>query len=1173
MPKVIPQSPNAAALGKFGDIPVSHYTGTTSISIPLHTIETGDITLPITLDYHTGGIRVKELAGWVGLGWALNASGVVNRQMRDKDDLEIVNGLFDLVTKGRPAKILPNQPGMKLPWAIFDLSYNQNFPKSIETTAGEVFDFDGKLDHLETLDSEYDIFTYNFAGKSGRFIFTRSGDPIFERKDDLIIIKPEGKYGNFVLKDDRGFTYFFQHREVASQNPYVGNYVTSWYLSRIESPRGFAVDFEYETSSLPVITGENYVGFFGGCTGISGSHTITGTSFSTAYILKRITYQQGYVEFELDEQRTDYNGKRVVGLRVFRTGMAEPIREFEFKYSLFDPERMRLDKVVEKSSQNTLPPYEFKYHTEVTNPPLNSRAIDHWGYFNDRTNTTGLPRYIGPVKVGTNQQSGDGGPYVPVYLTYDALDLPGANRESNAEKMKIFSLSELKYPTGGRTEIWTEANTYTLTPSQLGSSQNPNTYVQRDHVIRFYNSEAGEELSGSISDFIPGDAIGVTAVVGFICYSQSNGCSTFRGNSLYPAGSIYVEIDGNRRDITGENTTCGGPQCQASDLSVTNESSYKFWIDGNIPSEYVMTTIKLSWYEPNYLSLPSSRNYLVGGGLRVSAIKNYDHNGLLVKSTNYDYHSRNGTSEHSWGKLLSPIYYWRTYWESDANGLFCPTFQRYSNSIIPLTSTIGYDRVVETVSSETCGKTVYDFINERDSLFGYNYSGDPWFNERPAGIPNLSRKLNGSLIRKTDYKIKPDGTFHPVVRVENIQRTALENNIYSYQLETIPGPGPLIRRLYIYPAIRSERVFLDKTVVTTFHPDDSTHRHKTETTYIYGDNHQNPIKTRTSNSDGRQETSIIVYTPDYGLLSDNDFGIKNLADENIILPVEKYNVIQDRDANGNLTDYVTMGQFTTFKPQVPLVDKLYRLQTHPPIQLSTFRRSDVTPNSISMDTRYEELIEFDLYDEKGNIQSVSKVDDSKTVYLWDANKQYPIAEVRNADFERVAYTSFENGANEGSWMFSGAGSGATPARTGEYFYPLSPSTPIARNLAQGKYTLEYYAKAPINVAGGSIVDLGSSQPDINGWRLYRKQITLNSETTVTLSVSSGNVDLDEVRIYPEGASVTTYTYAPSGNISSSTDKNMIVTYYEYDAFNRLQIVRDDNKNILKSFTYHFVGEN
>src|ERR1700722_16892788 len=72
IPNVLPPSPNAAALMKFTDVPVSPYTGTADVSVPLYDIKIKGMDVPVSLNYHTGGIRLKEEAGWVGLGWALN---------------------------------------------------------------------------------------------------------------------------------------------------------------------------------------------------------------------------------------------------------------------------------------------------------------------------------------------------------------------------------------------------------------------------------------------------------------------------------------------------------------------------------------------------------------------------------------------------------------------------------------------------------------------------------------------------------------------------------------------------------------------------------------------------------------------------------------------------------------------------------------------------------------------------------------------------------------------------------------------------------------------------------------------------------------------------------------------------------------------------------------------
>lgn len=80
------QSATAASLGKFGDIPVSLYTGTPNISIPLHEVNSRSLSIPLSMSYHASGIKVEEIAGWVGLGWALDTGGVITRTIRGIPD-------------------------------------------------------------------------------------------------------------------------------------------------------------------------------------------------------------------------------------------------------------------------------------------------------------------------------------------------------------------------------------------------------------------------------------------------------------------------------------------------------------------------------------------------------------------------------------------------------------------------------------------------------------------------------------------------------------------------------------------------------------------------------------------------------------------------------------------------------------------------------------------------------------------------------------------------------------------------------------------------------------------------------------------------------------------------------------------------------------------------------
>lgn len=72
-------APSASSLGKYGDIPVSYFTGVPNISIPIYNIQSGPLNLPISLSYHSSGVKVGEMASWVGLGWTLNAGGIITR--------------------------------------------------------------------------------------------------------------------------------------------------------------------------------------------------------------------------------------------------------------------------------------------------------------------------------------------------------------------------------------------------------------------------------------------------------------------------------------------------------------------------------------------------------------------------------------------------------------------------------------------------------------------------------------------------------------------------------------------------------------------------------------------------------------------------------------------------------------------------------------------------------------------------------------------------------------------------------------------------------------------------------------------------------------------------------------------------------------------------------------
>ena len=52
-------SPQAASLGEYGEVPVSHFTGTPQVSVPLFEVEAGDYKYPEGLSYHLSSVNLN----------------------------------------------------------------------------------------------------------------------------------------------------------------------------------------------------------------------------------------------------------------------------------------------------------------------------------------------------------------------------------------------------------------------------------------------------------------------------------------------------------------------------------------------------------------------------------------------------------------------------------------------------------------------------------------------------------------------------------------------------------------------------------------------------------------------------------------------------------------------------------------------------------------------------------------------------------------------------------------------------------------------------------------------------------------------------------------------------------------------------------------------------------
>ncbi|MCA4900434.1 MAG: hypothetical protein ING88_16785 [Cytophagales bacterium] len=188
----------------------------------------------------------------------------------------------------------------------------------------------------------------------------------------------------------------------------------------------------------------------------------------------------------------------------------------------------------------------------------------------------------------------------------------------------------------------------------------------------------------------------------------------------------------------------------------------------------------------------------------------------------------------------------------------------------------------------------------------------------------------------------------------------------------------------------------------------------------------------------------------------------------------------------------------------------------------------------------EDRIQYHLYDGAANPIEVSRTNDMRTSFIWGYNKQELIAEAKNASANEIFHTSFEN--EEGGNSTDGDSRTGLKSKTDGYAKTLSGLTP---NKA---YVLTYWQKSA------------------TVWTLQTVNIAASASTTYTINLTG---QVDEVRFFPQGALMTTYTYKSGVGISSVCDPKGLITTFEYDSFNRLWLVKDHFGNILKENKYNY----
>jgi YD repeat-containing protein len=190
------------------------------------------------------------------------------------------------------------------------------------------------------------------------------------------------------------------------------------------------------------------------------------------------------------------------------------------------------------------------------------------------------------------------------------------------------------------------------------------------------------------------------------------------------------------------------------------------------------------------------------------------------------------------------------------------------------------------------------------------------------------------------------------------------------------------------------------------------------------------------------------------------------------------------------------------------------------------------------------------YNRYSKVVESRSLDGNYSSSIYGHSDALPIATIVGSKRENSLYMNFEDG--ESNDVHTGARS---KELNGYYEIGRTPSENIG-------YTVSMWLKPD----QGRSLHVFSETINENKWQFVSfKGINRNMVIRV-----NGQGLVDDLRIHPDNATMTTYNYDPiTWKISSITDANNRSIFYEYDDAGRLSRVLDEDKMLLNKTFYHF----
>lgn len=1064
-------STNSMNLGLFTDMPVSLNSGLPQINVPVYTIKGKDFTLPISLNYHAGGVKPEIHPSWVGMGWSLNTGGSINR---------VVNGLPDEY----------DIPILNWPHYGYFFDHGRNSRSDWSSTT--------YLQRYVLNDLGYDyapdVFYFSFPGHSGKFFL-----------DDG---------GNWRVECDQPVQVKFAANDFAT--PYV-----DWYLESYNNDIGRLLPFNKFT--LVDEHGVQYV--FGEEPAIEYSTDILSgtekTFFASSWQLRRIISADGVDVVEFNYERGPYqsflynsiSNNRITG---FPNGVMDPGCS-SFFYGLTHGGKI-MSPVYLTSITYARQNLRLDFLTSVSNE-LSYKQLDYVNVARDATGSSST-EVFSPVL--------DDNSDIPYYAAHG---LP-------IERSQRF--------------IW-----YKLDRINVVNTRN-SANVRSAKMT--YNNLSTERLRLSSVDF------------------ADNGDNNIQNYTFGYNTSSLPDYLMSRGDHWGFNN--GGPP-YAIPESINFYSSKEpqpFNCQNGILQQITYPTGGMTKFEYSlhgYSGVVNSDHATVdaisgtAGGLRVTKITEVSNAGAEIVKNYYYVHNYQagadpGTLPSSGILDALPKYQFDITNAVDLTGssfnysLFC------SNPIIPLSHTssgqhVGYSEVVEKRSDGAY--TIYKFTNH-DNGYGDDDAVNSW---NRANVPYIPRSIRdferGRPLEKTVYDKNGNPIRSEVYEYDRLNAginpaRCIEESVMNI-CPNVGGRGFVSRSAYYqydYP-------FVMKRLTTKTYESGSSSRYLATVQDFTYQNRLAKTSITTDSKNGQLKTekfypwerSEAVYT---------SMVQKNMLD----FPVQENSSRGGQLINTSWNEYNTWGNGGIY-----LADEKQQTAGGP-VQL---------------------MRQVDQYDVSGNIIQQTPRNGLRESYIWGYNRKFPIAQVTNASAGEIFHTSFEEGTGWDSYMtaydntrsHSGSYSGridkpssGEQVSMGANWLNVTLSGPTKYKYSGWAYSngpsvdLFLFMKRAGETGYFSYVD-ATSTTVTGSWVYLEKEFTVPADVTqLNIRVDNnggGSVWFDDIRLCPSAAQMTTYTYEPLIGMTSSSDVNNKVTYYEYDGFQRLLRIRDDHSNILKQFEYKY----